>query len=110
MAVVYPVAWGGEGSRGRQFQGSSSSIRLIGWPWAVEDVPKMGFGIELVELGRAEEPVDGGCALAAFVAAGEGPVAAGAGDAAQRVLGDVVVDLEVAIVEEAGQGTRRLSA
>jgi hypothetical protein len=71
---------------------------------AGEDVAQPGFRVEAVELGGADERVHRRGAVAAGVGAGEGPVPAAQRDAAQRVLGDVVVRLQPGVVEEARQG------
>jgi hypothetical protein len=70
---------------------------------AVDGVAQPGFGIDLVELGGLDEAVDGGGAVAALIGAGEQPVLAADGDAAQRALGGVVVDLEPPVVDVAGE-------
>ncbi len=59
--------------------------------------------IDVVELGGLDERVEGGGAAAAFVGAGEGPVAASDGDTAQLALGGVVRYAQPAVVEEAGE-------
>ena len=66
---------------------------------AVDGVAQPGFGIDLVELGGFDEAVDRGGAVAALVGAGEQPVLAADGDAAQRAFGGVVVDLEPPVVD-----------
>lgn len=53
-----------------------------------------GLGVNTVQLGRANQRVDGGGTLAAAVSAGEQVVAAADGDTAQRPLGGRVVDLD----------------
>jgi hypothetical protein len=70
---------------------------------ASEDIREPGLGIYVVELGGLDQRVDGRGAPAAGVAAGEGPVVAADGDAAQRPLGGVVGQAEAAVVEEADQ-------
>ena len=61
---------------------------------AVDGVAQPCFGIDLVELGGLDEAVDRCGAVAALVGACEQPVFATDGDAAQRALGGIVVDLE----------------
>ena len=70
---------------------------------ALEHVAQVRLGIEAVELGRLHQAVDRRGALAARVGAGEQVVLAAEGDAAQRALGGVVVDLDAAVVAIAGQ-------
>jgi hypothetical protein len=70
---------------------------------AGQHIAKIGFGIEAVEFGCADQAVDGGCALAARVRSGKQVVLTAQGYAARRAFGSVVVDLDVAIVDEAGQ-------
>ena len=62
--------------------------RIVGQ--ARERVGEPGVRIDVVELGGFDERVKGGGALAAFIGAGEGPVASADGDAAQRPLGGVL--------------------
>ena len=68
---------------------------------ACQDVGEPGLRIDVVELGGFDQGVDGGGSLAALVGAGEGPVAAADGDAAQGPLGGVVGHAEAAVIEEA---------
>ena len=70
---------------------------------AGQHVGEPGLRIDVVELGGLDQGVDGGGAPAAGVGAGEGPVVAADGDAAQRPLGGVVGHAQAAVVEEAGQ-------
>ena len=66
-----------------------------------EDIGEPSLRVDVVELGGFDERVDRGGASAAFVGAGEGPVVAADGDAAQRPLGGVVGDAQATIIEEA---------
>ncbi len=52
-----------------------------------KDVGEPGAGIDVVELGGFDQGVDGGGARGAGIGAGEGPVVAADGDAAQCPLG-----------------------
>ena len=70
---------------------------------AGKDVCEPNFRIDAVELGRADQSVDRRGPLAAGVRAGEEIVLAAKGGAAQGVLGDVVVGLQPAVVEETGE-------
>ena len=79
-------------------------MRLIGCSaMRVEDVPQVGFRIQAVELGRADQAVDRRGALAAAVGAGEEIVFSSQSDRAQRAFGGVIVDLDPAVVAEAGE-------
>jgi len=68
-----------------------------------EHVGEPHLRIDVVELCRRYERVEGGGSPAAFVGAGEGPVAAPDGDGTQLALGGVVRHAETAVIEEAGQ-------
>jgi len=72
-----------------------------------QKITEPGFRIDAVELGGLDQRIDGGGALTALVRACKGPVAAAQRNAAQAVLGAVVVRLEAAVVAEAGQGVRQ---
>jgi hypothetical protein len=50
-------------------------------------VGEPGVRVDVVELGSCDQRVDGGGPPATFVGAGEGPVAAANGNAAQSALG-----------------------
>ena len=71
---------------------------------AGQDVTQVGFRVEAVELGRFGERVDGGGTLATRVRSGEEIILAAKGDAADRTLGGIIVDLDAAIVDVAGLG------
>ena len=75
----------------------------LGWVirQAGEHVGEPSLRIDVVELGGVDERVEGGGASAAFVRAGEGPVAAPDRDGTQLALGGVVGHAQSAIVEEA---------
>src|ERR1039458_9955930 len=64
---------------------------------AREHVAQIGFGIESVELGRADEAVDGGGALAAGVGSGEEVVLATDCDSTQSAFGRVVINLQLTV-------------
>jgi len=68
-----------------------------------ESVAQIGFRVDAVELGRLRDRIEGGCALAAGVGAGEEVVLAPQRDPAQGVLGDVVIRFEAGIDGEARQ-------
>ena len=61
------------------------------------------FRVNTVELGRADQRVDGDSALATAVGTGEQIVAAADGDATQRPFSGRVVDLDDAVVAVAQQ-------
>ena len=71
---------------------------------AGEHVGEPGLRIDVVELGGLDQRVDRRGALAAAIGAGEQPVLAAQGDAAQRALGGVVGQADAAVIEEAGEG------
>lgn len=62
-----------------------------------------GFGVNTVELGRADQRVDSGSALATAVGARKQVVAQADGNATQRPLGSRVVDLDDTVVAVAQQ-------
>ena len=77
---------------------------------ALEHMAQVGFRIQTVELGSADQAVDGGGALASSVGTAEEEVLAPERNGAQRALGGVVVDLEAAICrsDDRAASTRRL--
>ena len=64
----------------------------------VSTFAQIGFGIEAVEFGRADQAVDRGGAFAAGIGAGEQVVLAAQCDRAQGAFGGVVVDFDAAVV------------
>jgi hypothetical protein len=72
--------------------------------WVREEALQIGEGTEAVELGRGDQTVEDRVPAAALVAGGEEPVLPADGDPAQRSLGGVVVDCEVAVLGVAPQG------
>ncbi len=73
-----------------------------------EDVGQPSLGIDVVQLGRDDEAVEDGGALAAAIGAGEQPGLSSQSQAAQRPLGSVVRQADPAVVEEAGEGVPTL--
>ena len=71
---------------------------------AAQCICEPGLRVDGVELGGADERIDGRGALAAAVGAGEEPGFAAEGDAAQRAFGGVIGQADAAVVEEAGEG------
>ena len=69
----------------------------------VEHLAQVRLGIQAVQLRRADQAVDRRGALAAGVRAGEEVVLAAERHRAQRALGGVVVDVDVAVVAVADQ-------
>jgi hypothetical protein len=69
-----------------------------------QDIGEPGLRIDVVELGGGDERVEGGCPLAAFVGASEGPVAAPDRDGTQLALGGVLV------MHRRPSSTKRVSA
>ncbi len=70
---------------------------------AGDGIRQPSFWIYVVELGCLDEAEDAGGAVAALIGAREQPVLAATGDAAQRALGRVVIDLEATIVDVVGE-------
>ena len=70
---------------------------------AFEHQMEIEFRIETVELGASEQRVDGGGAFSAGVGSAEEVVLSSERDDAQRAFGGVVVDLEMAVVDIAGE-------
>ena len=68
-----------------------------------EDVGEVGERIDAVQLAGLDQRGDGGPMLGAAVGAGEQRILAVERDRADGALDDVVVDLDAAVVEEAGQ-------
>ena len=65
---------------------------------------QVGLRVYPVELGRLDQAVNGGGALAASIGASEQPVLAAQSDTAYRSLSSIVVYLDAPIVQVAGQG------
>ena len=63
-----------------------------------EDMTQLGLGIDAIELGRADQRVHGGGALASGVGTGKQIVASADGHAAQGALCRWVIDLDPAVV------------
>jgi len=68
-----------------------------------QQVTQPRFGGDPVQLGGADQRVDGGRALATAVGASEQEIAPADGDATQRSFGRRVVDLDGAVVAIADQ-------
>ena len=70
-------------------------MRLMGWSAMRRARAEIDLRVEAVELGCAEQRVDGSGAFSSGIRAGEEVVLAAEGDDAQRAFGGVVVDLEL---------------
>ena len=70
---------------------------------AIDHVAEPGLRIEAIELGALQHGVEDRGPLTARLRAQEQEVLAGDGDAAQRALGDIIVDRQPAIAGIAGQ-------
>src|SRR5690349_10817432 len=68
---------------------------------ASEDVGEPCERVDVVELGGLDQRIDGSGAMAAFVGAGEGPVAPPGSHRPHGPLGSIVAHAETAIIEEA---------
>ena len=66
---------------------------------ALEDMLEIDLWIESVELGGAEQRVNGCCAFTTVVRTRKQEVFPSQGDDAQRAFGGVVVDLELSILD-----------
>jgi len=73
-------------------------------------VGEPGLRVDVVELGGVDEGVDGCGAIAAFIGAGEGLVAASQGDSADFPFGRVVGHAQAAVGEEASERRPALEA
>ena len=110
VSILKPVSGGGSAfcvPVPRQ-QVADPFCRVIQHP--CQDIGEPGLRIDVVELGGGDERVEGRCPPAAFVGAGEGPVAAPDRDGTQLALGGVVGHAQAAVVEEAGQRGPALEA
>jgi hypothetical protein len=70
---------------------------------ASDDLAQIRFGLDAIELGRANERIEQRRPLAAGVAAGEQPVLSSQRYRSGGILGRIVADLEPTVVEVAGQ-------
>src|SRR5512147_2050244 len=70
---------------------------------AGEHVAQPGERVDAVQLAGLDQTIDGGGTLSAGIRTGEEPIFPAEGDAADGVFGAVVVDLEPAVVDEAGE-------
>src|SRR5215469_15644380 len=68
-----------------------------------EQVREPGLRIDVVEFGALDQRVYRGGTTAAFVRAGESPVATSNRDTAQNSLGRVIRHAQTAVIEEAGE-------
>jgi hypothetical protein len=64
---------------------------------AIDDISKIGFGIEPIELGGRQHGGERGGVFAAGLGTEEQEVFTGDGDAAQTAFGGIVVDRQTAI-------------
>ena len=76
---------------------------------ALQHVGEPGLQVDFVELGGADQRVDGGGPLAAAVGAGEQPGFAAECDTAQRPLGGIFGEANAAVIKEASEGGPALS-
>jgi hypothetical protein len=72
---------------------------------AGEHVAEIEFRIEAVELGRADQRVEGGCAFSTRVRTGEEVVLSAQSHGVQSAFRAVVIDLQATILEIAREGT-----
>ena len=68
-----------------------------------QDMTQPNFGVDSVQLGRSDQPIHRGSAFATAASAGKEVVSSGQRDAAQRVFGGRVVDLDAIVIGIAGQ-------
>ena len=71
---------------------------------ALEHIGQPGLRVDVVELGRPDQGVDGGSALAAAIRATEQPCLPAEGDTAQGSFGRVVREADPAVLEEPREG------
>ena len=76
--------------------------RMIGQ--SGEDAGEPGLRVDIVEFAGLDQGMDGGGAAASGVGAGELPVLAPDGHAAQAAFGGIVGQADAAVVEETGEG------
>ena len=81
-------------------------LRLLGD--AGEDVGEPGLGVDVVELGGADQRVHRRCSLAAAIGAREQPGLASETERPERALGGVIGETDAAVVEEAGEAVPAL--
>lgn len=93
------LGWAGRAIPRQQFRDAIDFV--IGD--AGEDIAEVGFWVEAVELCGFDERVDGGGAFSTGIRSGKEIILAAEGDAADRTLGGIVVDLDLAIVDVACQ-------
>src|SRR5690606_29552899 len=65
-----------------------------------ENVPEVRFGLEIVEPALGDEAEEAARGLGMLIAPDEEPRLATDGDVSKLAFGDVVVELEAAVVEE----------
>ena len=77
----------------------------MGWPWArrAKTSCEIGFGIDVVEFAGLDERREDGPVLATAIRSGEECILPVKSERTNGALDDVGVDLDVAIIEEAGQ-------
>src|SRR5262245_23067187 len=68
---------------------------------AGEELAQVGFGLEAVERGRADQGVEDRGPLASGIRTGEEPIFPAQSDRPDRILGGVVGDLQPAVVDVA---------
>ena len=84
---------------GQQFADAAGRLRRQ----PLEHVADVGIGLEPIELGRVDQAHDGGGALAGAQRSSEEPVLPPNRDWADAVLHPVVVDRQIAVIQEARQ-------
>lgn len=102
-----------KGSGGEVLGGGLSGFPVVrqeflepfGWMGAdaMEDVAKIGEGIDLESLAGGDEAGEDGGGLPSVIAAEEQPVLSSDGDSTQAAFGAVVVDLQVSVLGVATQ-------
>jgi hypothetical protein len=70
---------------------------------ASNDLAQVGLGLQAVERGRTDQRVEEGGSLASGVTAGEEPIFSSEGHGSDGVLGRVVADLQLAVIDVGGE-------
>src|SRR6266566_6637905 len=71
---------------------------------ALQDVPEIGEGLDVIELCRCNEGADGGPSLSPAVGAGEQMILAPQRHGSDRTFDRIVVELDTAVVQEMTEG------
>ena len=70
---------------------------------AVEDIPEVGIGLDVIEFGGSDERGDHGPAVTTSIGSGEEMVLAAERDRSNGTLNGIVVELDATVIEEAAK-------